>query len=175
MMLDVSQALRFPGEAFPFRHEERLPPQEILGEVVNFPDPVVLEGNYAMTDDTLLIKGSLHATAHASCARCLEPVAHALSVPVEEAITHTERAMPMPEDDQGMWEEQFSFTGSAVELNPLATTLVLLALPIRFLCRKGCKGLHETIRQDKHDSQKDLPEAHPFSALQQLLTKDQEV
>ncbi len=173
MMMDVSQALRTPGEAFPFRHEEALPPQDILGEEVTFPDPVVLEGTYTMADDTLLIKGSLHATAHASCANCLEPVVYALTVPVEETFSHTERAVP--EDEEGAWEEQFSFTGSRVELSPLATTLVLLALPIRFLCKKGCKGLQDAISQDNNNSQKDLPEAHPFSALQQLLTKDQEV
>lgn len=172
MMLDVSPALRSPGEAFPFRHEESLPPQEILGETIRFQDPVVLEGSYAMAEESLILRGTLKATVHASCAKCLEPVSCAISVPIEENFLHTDQAML--EDDGAAWEEQFSFTGSKVELNPLALTLALLALPIRFVCGAGCEGI-QLPDQDNDDSQKDLPEAHPFSALQQLLTKDQEV
>lgn len=172
MMLDVSLALRSPGEAFPFRHEETLPPQEILGEEVQFSEPVVLEGTYAMANDALFLKGSMHFKVKAACANCLEPVSRSFTVPIEESFLHTERLMP--EDDGAEWEEQFTFSGSKVELSPLATTLALLALPIRFLCKAGCKGLQDSLSQDQQDSQKDLPEAHPFSALQQLLTKDQE-
>ena len=173
MMLDVSLAMRSPGEAFPFRHEEVLPPQEVLGEEIRFDEPVVLEGSYTMADEALLLRGSLKGTAQASCARCLKPVSKAIQVPFEESFLHTSQALP--EDDSEAWEEQFSFTGSKVELNPLALTLSVLALPIRFLCGKGCEGVPEGASQAQDDSQKDLPEAHPFSALQQLLTKDQEV
>jgi len=174
MMLDVSPALRTPGQPFPFRHEEVLPPQELMGEEVRFDEPVVLEGSYTMAEEALLIRGTLHATAYASCARCLEPVAHPLRVKIEESFLHTQNALP--EDGSQAWEEQFSFTGSKVELNPLALTLSMLALPIRFLCKEGCKGLPAGTPEDnEQDSQKDLPQAHPFSALQQLLTKDQEV
>ncbi len=46
---------------------------------------------------------------------------------------------------------------------PLALTLALLALPIRFVCGAGREGI-QLPDQDNDDSQKDLPEAHPFSA-----------
>ncbi len=173
MMLDVSQALRSPGEVFPFRHEEVLPPQEVLGEEIRFDEPVVLEGSYTMAEDALLLRGSLVATVRASCARCLKPVAQTIRVPIEESLLRTDRAMP--EDDRAAWEEQFTFTGSKVELRPLALTLAVLALPFRFLCGDECAGRPEGADRDQDDSQKDLPQAHPFSALQQLLTKDQEV
>ena len=173
MTLDVSQALRSPGEAFPFRHEEVLPPQTVLGEEIRFEGLAVLEGTYTMASEALLLRGSLRAAVQASCARCLKPVRHPIQVRIQESFLHTDQALP--EDDGEAWEEQFSFTGSKVELGPLALTLAMLALPIRFLCGKGCGGLPEGAGQTFDDSQKDLPGAHPFSALQQLLTKDQEV
>lgn len=173
MLLDVSQALRSPGEAFPFRHEEKLPPQEVLGEEVRFDEPVVLEGTYTMADEALLLRGTLYATARASCAKCLKPVEHPIAVGIEESLLHTQNARL--DGGTEAWDEQFSFTGSKVEINPLALTLAMLALPIRFLCGKGCQGLPEGAQRDnEQDSQKDLPQAHPFSALQQLLTKDKD-
>jgi len=55
-------------------------------------------------------------------------------------------------------------------------TLTLLELPIRFECEPECEVMKQA-RQDNesHACQKELPDQHPFSALQQLLTKDQEV
>lgn len=174
MTLDVTTALRSPGESFPFRHEEVLSPQEVLGEEIRFDEPVVLEGTYTMVDDALLLRGTLYAKAHASCAKCLEPVVHPIAVGIDESLLRTQSAMP--EDGAEAWDEQFSFSGSKVEMNPLALTLTMLVLPIRFLCGKGCQGMPEgAAGDDEQDSQKDLPQAHPFSALQQLLTKDQEV
>ena len=52
-----------------------------------------------------------------------------------------------------------------------------MALPIRFLSKEDCPGLGETHPVDVDFSlcQKELPGQHPFAALQQLLTKDEEV
>ncbi len=119
-MLDVSPALRSPGEAFPFRHEESLPPQEILGETIRFQDPVVLEGSYAMAEESLILRGTLKATVHASCAKCLEPVSCTISVPIEENFLHTDQAMP--EDDGAAWEEQFSLPAPRWSSTPGADT-----------------------------------------------------
>ena len=59
-----------------------------------------------------------------------------------------------------------------------ALTLTLLDLPIRFECGDDCPvltRLHAEDDETTHACQKDMPDQHPFSALQQLLTKDQEV
>ena len=57
-------------------------------------------------------------------------------------------------------------------------TLAVLALPMRFECGESCPALARLQPDDSqptHACQKDMPDQHPFSALQQLLTKDQEV
>ena len=54
----------------------------------------------------------------------------------------------------------------------------VLALPMRFECGESCPALARLQPDDSQPTyacQKDMPDQHPFSALQQLLTKDQEV
>ena len=43
MFLDVSIALKHPGEPYAFRVEQEIAPQEIGGETITF-DPAVLDG-----------------------------------------------------------------------------------------------------------------------------------
>ena len=63
MLLDVSRALRLPGEVFPFLHREEIPPQEIFGETITFSD-AVLTGHFSMAGDSLHLEGTLTVTAH---------------------------------------------------------------------------------------------------------------
>lgn len=175
MLLDVSRALRAPGEEIPFLHRDAIPPQEILGETVEFSD-VCLDGFFSAMDESLRIHGTLRAVAHGHCAGCLKPVDYQVEVPFDETFTRQSRFAPQEEDPDG--EEGWIYEGSKVELSHLTMTLAVLDLPIRFECEGGCPALSALPSEDDfttHACQKDMPDQHPFSALQQLLTKDQEV
>lgn len=174
MMLDISPALRLPGVEIPFEHLETLPEQDILGEMVRFPDPAKVTGTFTLADETLFIKARLQAVAHASCARCLSPVEHLVDVPLEESFR---RVKPGDEDTEDPWEEQLVYTGNRVELGLLVLSLTLLDLPIRFLCSDSCRGTPDSAGDagSPDTNEMTLNGAHPFSALNQLLTKDQEV
>lgn len=50
MFLDVSIALKHPGEPYAFRVEQEIAPQEIGGETITF-DPAVLEGTYSTEEE----------------------------------------------------------------------------------------------------------------------------
>ena len=179
LRLDVSDALKSPGEEFPFRLEGTLPQQEIFGETVTF-DPALISGTVRFEENVLYLSGTLSTSAHGACAACGEPVTFPVEVPVDEVFTRLSHQMMLKreaEKTSDLEEEQLIFEGSGVELEPLALTLTLLELPIRFECVPIC----EAMRQARRDTdtlnacQKELPDQHPFSALQQLLTKDQEV
>ncbi len=175
MLLDISRALRAPGEEIPFLHRDAIPPQEIFGETVTF-DDVILSGHYSFAGDSLRLEGVLTTTAHGACAGCLAPVAFPVEVPFDEVFTRLTRYAPQQEEDPE--EERLVFEGSRVELSHLALTLAVLALPMRFECGESCPALARLQPDDSqptHACQKDMPDQHPFSALQQLLTKDQEV
>ncbi|MBR6186416.1 MAG: DUF177 domain-containing protein [Clostridia bacterium] len=175
MLLDITAALRAPGEEIPFLHRDEIPPQDIFGDAVTF-SQVLLTGHFSVTDERLRIRGRLTAVAHGRCAGCLKAVDYQVDVPFDESFV---RLGCYPEGEEIPGEEaEWAYEGAKVELSHLAMTLAVLDLPIRFECGDDCPGLaglpsEET--QDTHACQKDMPDQHPFSALQQLLTKDQEV
>ncbi len=172
MTLDVSAALRSPGAEFSFESAVNLPDQVVMGETIRFPTPAVITGTFMMADEELLITGRLHAQAHAACARCLKPVVYQVDVPVEETFRREESNAPTEDDP---WEERQVFTGKSVDLEHLAFTLALLDLPIRFLCDRRCAGLPGGSLGDAPlTNEETLADAHPFAALKQLITKDQE-
>ncbi len=181
MLLDVSMAIKSEGEEFPFLHRDEIPPQEIFGDTVTFED-VLMSGFYSLEGKALRLRGTLETTARGRCAACLNPVALPIRVEFDESFRHMDRREALAErakdtdDAQGLEEERLAFEGSKVELSHLALTLAVLELPMRFLCDPPCDAM-KALQEDNptHACQKELPDQHPFSALQQLLTKDQEV
>ena len=175
MLLDISRALRAPGEEIPFLHRDAIPPQEIFGETVAFSD-VLLSGFVSAMEDHLRLHGTLRTVAHGHCAGCLKPVDYQVEVPFDENFVRITRFTQQEETPEG--EERWMYEGSKVELSHLSMTLAVLDLPMRFVCGDDCPALAALPSEENftsHACQKDMPDQHPFSALQQLLTKDQEV
>ncbi len=181
MLLDVSMAIKSQGEEFPFLHRDEIPPQEVFGETITF-DTVLMSGFYSLEGKTLRLRGTLETAAHGKCAACLSPVTLPIRVEFDESFHHMDRREALAEREKEkdgarvLEEERLAFEGSSVELAHLALTLAVLELPMRLLCDPPCeamKALGEN--HPTHACQKELPDQHPFSALQQLLTKDQEV
>lgn len=73
--------------------------------------------------------GGLHAAWTAPCRRCLEPVRDVIDVEVHEVFERN----PV-EGETYPLEEEF------VDLRPMISEALLLALPIAPLCREDCKG-----------------------------------
>jgi uncharacterized protein len=171
MILDVSKGLRMPGEEIPFTVEGELPPQDVMGETVEFPDRVTLEGRYSVTGvNAIVVEGELTATARGKCSRCLKPVDFPIRVPFNEAFVTGEAT-----DDA----EQFSYEGSKLDLSLLALTLAVLELPIRFLCTEDCLGLcpkcGKNLNEGACGCEMDIDDENPMSALRQLLKNNEEV
>ncbi len=166
MELDVSKALLSPGTEFPFSASEELPPQQVTGETVTF-EPVALTGAYSALNGTVRLTGKLTATAHAVCALCLQPANVPLVIPFDETFR---------KDANELEDEDFRYEGDRVPLSHLALTLIMLNLPMRFLCRESCQG-NEAYRTYSKDvtlgTDDEEPQTQrPFEALQNLLPKE---
>lgn len=163
MKLNVTNALKDPGQEYPFEGEQTIAPQEISGDTVSF-DPVQLKGVYSALEDgsSVTVEGSITTIAHGTCANCLEPA----SVPVEADFRETFQRNGDPEDD-----EIFSFEGYTLNFEKLALSYVLFNLPIRMLCREDCTGLMTSSNDDECLCQNETPMQRPFAALQQLLAE----
>ena len=166
MKLDVTHALLRPGESFPFEATVIVSPQNVDSETVSF-DDICLTGTYTAMDGAVQLSGSLSTIAHAACAMCLTDVDY----PMELAFTETFRRDAIETED-----EAFSYKGSAVSLDHLSLTLLMLNLPMRFLCKENCKG-DDTLKAcstiSKSSCQEDTQ--RPFEALKRLLKEDEEV
>jgi len=166
MELDVTQALLRPGDSFPFQAKVSISPQVVDQETITF-DTVALTGAYSAMDGAVYVKGSLSTTVHAPCALCLETV----DTPMEIAFTETFRKDAIETED-----EDFAYEGSAIPLDHMSLTLIMLNLPMRFLCDGNCAGSTEYQKYrsvSKSSCQEDTQ--RPFEALKQLLEEDEEV
>ena len=167
MKLDVTQALRNPGQEFAFEAEQAIASQEVSGETVTF-DPALMKGVCSATEDgSVILDGILMTVAHARCANCLSPASADIRAEFRETFYHDGE----PEND-----DRFAYEGGAVELERLAMFTAMLELPMRFLCREDCPGLGAFAGKDVHtrSSLEELPGQRPFAALQQLLAEKEE-
>ena len=175
MSLDISRALRDPGEHFPYLYTLSIPPQDILGEPVYF-DPVKMEGIFYLAESKLHLQGNLSTVAHSRCSKCLNPAEYPVDIEFHEIFTHARERYDTDEylpDDI----DRLAYEGSQLAVDQLALTLAVLELPLNFLCAEDCKGLSGIAgyNREADADQEELKTQHPFSALQQLLNKDQEV
>lgn len=169
MLLDVSKAFLAPGTAFSFEARVQLPPQDVTGETVTF-DEALLQGTYSVHEDAVHLKGILTGAAHGSCVLCLGPAEIPLRVTFAEVFRKGANAQE---------DEAFPYEGKSVSLDQMALTLMMLNLPMRFVCRKDCAGTQELQAWQRDHSKSSCedgpPTQRPFEALQRLLKKDEEV
>jgi uncharacterized protein len=97
------------------------------------------------------LKGHLNGAFEAPCARCVEPVLHALEAtfdllfrPAGVDAVGSERAIHAPDMEIGYYEN-----GSLL-LEDVLREQVLRALPARTLCKPDCKGLCPRCGQNRN-------------------------
>ncbi len=170
MILNVLQALQNPEEIFSFNGEDEIAVQDVLGDQVYF-DQVKLTGMYkANHNQEIEVEGNLHTKAHSTCAKCLEKASATIQASFKETFT----LKGDPED-----LDVFLYRGNEVDLHRLMFTTAILALPIRFLCSKNCKGLCSKCGGDLNKQEctceKNVNQDNPFAVLKQLLNQDEGV
>ena len=164
MHLDISKGFVSPLTHLPFTAEVTLPPQDVSGDIITF-DPVKLEGEYVVADDTVTLEGDLSTVAHGACALCLSPA----SAPVEVSFRETFRKDANEEED-----ETFHYEGKNLPLEHMTLTLVMLNLPMRFLCSDTCAAGAEYLGHVEDAPQPEPEEEstyRPFEGLKDLLDK----
>ena len=168
MELDLRLALRTPGVEYPFTASQAIAPQRIAGDTVRFDDAQVEGQLMALEDGNVRVTGRLATTAHTRCANCLSPAAQPVTASFDELFLR---------DGDPMDDESFTYSGSRLSLERLAMTFAVLELPMRILCKPGCKGRPDRSaplaaeESDRRSCHGELPTQRPFAALQQLLAE----
>ena len=138
MFLDVHEL-----ELHEIVFDETLPPGRLeFGEGIRQLEPLVVRGKAALLELEIHITGSLKTTVETDCDRCLEvtrrPVALNFDLyyePIKTIARNEEVEISKDDLDIGFYE------GHGMMLEDAVKEQVLLALPMKNICRPECKGL----------------------------------
>ena len=167
-MIDVSAALKNPGQAYSFECALTLEPMDVLSDEVRLAD-TLLKGELIGAGESVGVRGTVSAVLTAHCARCLREVSMPLKAELDEVFV---READPENPDQRLLD------GHQIDLSGPAREALLLEMPMRLLCRKDCKGLCTVCGANQNDKPCDCPKgepkANPFAALSELFTSDDE-
>jgi uncharacterized protein len=147
MFIDIHELERHPLDF----EEEFLPDALDLGADFRQRTPLKSEGRAQLVQEhhgkhkiikDIRLNGRLSVSLEVSCARCLEPVSYEvgrafelLYRPQGADAGHEELSVTDAEAEVGYYQ------GDGVLLEDVLREQVLLAVPLKLLCREDCKGL----------------------------------
>lgn len=136
----------------PLEFREQFPPQALdLGPEVEQQTPLATRGRAELLEEhegahqvvqDIRIVGSFATRIAVPCARCVEPVASELKESFD--LLYRPRGIERrgPESSISEAETEIGFyTGEGLLLEDVLKEQVLLAVPLKALCREDCKGL----------------------------------
>ncbi len=148
MIIDVSQLIREPvGTAWRYGFRE-------TGESAASGEVTLLR-----TDRGIFVRGTLDTTFDAACSRCLAPIRQPLSFRIEEEY--------LPGAEEGA----FAITSDEeIDLSEAVRQYMLLAIPMKPLCRDDCAGLCATCGHNLNLGPCDCPPPSIDPRLAKLAT-----
>lgn len=105
-------------------------------------DPLEVHATAELVDSQIRISGELHTRVEMACARCLEPVIEDVTRdfdlyyrPMQSITREEEVRLKLDDTEVGFFE------GDGLFLTDVLSEQVLLAIPMKTICRSDCKGL----------------------------------
>jgi arginine/lysine/ornithine decarboxylase len=133
--LNLKDIIEIPGGSVPFS-------QEIETDRLDFPSvlaytaPITAEGEVRNTAGILELTGKLNASMHCVCDRCGTEFDRSKQIDLHATVT----ADPEADDDP----EIFPLEGDWLDLDEVLTTLFILDMDTKFLCKEDCAAVYLT-------------------------------
>jgi len=140
----------------PFKFDLEIPVGEIeYDSKLTQASPLLAEGGAQLLDHSLgeiRLVGKLAVTVNGTCDRCLELATFPIATNFD--------LIYMPAGEQGAGDEEVEagatevgfYEGSGLELYDVLREVVLLALPMRLVCREDCKGICPICGQNRNQN-----------------------
>jgi len=147
MFLDIREL-----ELHPVEFREEFPPGAIdLGTEIRQRGPLQASGRAELVEEhhgknlviqDIRLRGSLAASLELNCARCLEPVQR--NVQRDFELLYRPLGTDAGKDELSVTDAEAEigyYEGDGILLEDVLREQVLLALPLKVVCREDCKGL----------------------------------
>ena len=163
MRLELREIIEVPGGSVPFSCDletDRLS----FPAVARYEGKPHAEGRVFNEAGVLQLEGRLKADMLCLCDRCGSEFRRAKETGLYAVIV----------EDAGDDPELFSLDGDGIELDEMISTLFILDMETKFLCRDDCKGLCPTCGKNLNDGPCGCrKQTDPrFAVLEQLLDKE---
>lgn len=165
-----------------------IPPEGKAIDVALEPGAVHLEGEDDFTlesghltgriekgeEDAVQFRGRLQARLRLVCGRCLEPFSHVLDEDLDLFFMPRGQATDADEEEQ---EVELSdrdlvvayYTNDRVDLGEMVREQMLLAVPLRRLCREDCAGLCPSCGIDRNTGRCDCQPTETATTIDERL------
>lgn len=167
--LNVTNALKNPGQEYPFEADAVVEEMQILGDPVRLED-IAVKGKVVGSGEMISLEAQATATVISRCARCLEEVRMPLSAEIVADFVR----QPDPENP-----DQYLYESSEIDVTDCAKDALVLELPLRYLCKEDCKGLcpkcGTNLNTGSCTCQKGDDDFNPFAALRSIALNNEEV
>jgi len=111
-------------------------------EVTLAPAGLRFDGHIDRSGSDFLLRGRLAGGLSTVCARCLEPATLPIDVEVSVMYTEHDEGAEADDDDEDLEApDVIRFSEGIIDLSGELREEILLALPVRVLCREDCAGL----------------------------------
>ncbi|HEY0099173.1 MAG TPA: DUF177 domain-containing protein [Pyrinomonadaceae bacterium] len=162
----------------PFAHvyaPDKLPLED---ELMRLASEAKVEGRASKRHEQVRLQGNVKASIEVRCDRCLAPVVVPVDADFDVAYipAKLEEVTPEPTELQADDLNFAVYEGGELDIDELTREQLLLALPVRQLCREDCKGLCPTCGADLNtqECQCEQPEIDPRWAALAALKKSKE-
>lgn len=129
-VLDVSRALKYPGQTYRFEADIEPQEYEISGDTVMLKG-IHVNGDFFSGEGIVSVRGDVTCTVAAVCDRCLK------AFEFEQSARLDAEFAAGGSDDPDI----YPLDAHSITLDDPAKDALLLELPIKFLCSESCKGL----------------------------------
>ena len=134
MILDLSTIVNFEGKRLDFDTEIDFCENQDID--LKFLKPVKVFGNVINIGGSLELSASVSAEFSFECDRCCETFDEVFECSFDEVLKKEDSRA---EDDEN--PDAVYFQGNSIELDEIVLNNIIVALPLKRLCKDDCKGL----------------------------------
>lgn len=132
MIIEISQAIKYPGKAYDFKVSGNIKDFDDT-DIVKMNNPIVAEGSIRYTGDNFFLIGSFEVSYTTKCSLCES------FIKVNKMIIDFHEEYSITEDISH--PDRYTFSGNRIDLTKMVRDNIYLNLPMKNLCSDECLGL----------------------------------